>query len=217
MVYVKMSKTSKLGCRSWSTVAGKHCLYSMMENGEIAPVCAGCYAKGGNYRFKNVMNVRENNARAIFEKNWVSAMVAEMSKDKYFRWFDSGDIRSPLEALRILQVMTATAWCRHWLPTRSHKNPKIDNILRKMEALPNVRVRRSSDSIDGTFTPGVHGSTVVPYADSIATDKTTFVCTAPKREGKCDGCRVCFSKHPVVAYVAHGQKMGRMVKEAFTV
>jgi len=88
-----------------------------------------------------------------------------------------------------------------------------------MEELSNVRVRRSSDYIDGSYTDGLHGSTIVfeDKIEDIKKDKNVFVCTAPSRKGKCGNCRVCFSKFPVVAYVAHGHSIKRVRKESFSV
>ena len=72
-------------------------------------------------------------------------------------------------------------------------------------------MRRSSDSVDGEFTPGLHGSTIVPSA-SQAPDSVT-VCAAYTREGKCGSCRACWDKKvAVVAYVAHGRKMASVLK-----
>ena len=47
---VRVSRTSKLdGIMSWSLPAGRSC-----PGAATASVCAGCYAKTGNYRFANV-------------------------------------------------------------------------------------------------------------------------------------------------------------------
>jgi len=43
------------------------------------------------------------------------------------------------------------------LPTRMHKFPKFAHVFSQMEALPNVKVRFSSDSIQGEYIEGLHG------------------------------------------------------------
>ena len=82
-----------------------------------------------------------------------------------------------------------------------------------MEALPNVMVRFSSDAVDGTYTKGVHGSTIVPSAE--AADSNTFVCQAPNQGGKCLDCRACYDKSiNMIGYVAHGRKMAKVIRIA---
>jgi hypothetical protein len=140
-------------------------------------------------------------------------MVAAIAKETHFRWFDSGDMYSVKLARKMLAVMRRTPWCKHWLPTRMHKFTKFQAIIRDMQALPNVMVRPSSDDIDGTFTAGVHGSTIIPNADDAPTGVT--VCGAYSRDGKCGPCRACWDKTvAVIAYPAHGQKMAKVIRLA---
>jgi hypothetical protein len=82
-----------------------------------------------------------------------------------------------------------------------------------MMALPNVMVRNSSDEIDGTYTKGVHGSTILPNKDMA--DSNTFVCNAPEQGGKCLDCRACYDKSiQVIGYIAHGRKMAKVIRIA---
>jgi len=48
-----------------------------------------------------------------------NSMINKLKRAKYFRWYDSGDIQTPLEAFRIFLVMQETPHVKHWLPTRS--------------------------------------------------------------------------------------------------
>jgi hypothetical protein len=48
----------------------------------------------GNYRFPNVKQPRESNQKDWKRDAWVADMVAELDNDRYFRWFDSGDVYS---------------------------------------------------------------------------------------------------------------------------
>ena len=211
---VKISTTSKLdGVRSWSLEARATCPGSVGRDGKLVPACAGCYAVGGNYRYPNVRAPREFNREDWQRDGWVADMVAELQNDRFFRWFDSGDMYALGLAEKILAVMTATPWVRHWLPTRMHKFPKFAAVLARMQALPNVMVRPSSDSVTGEYTPGVHGSTIAPSIDAVPAGAT--LCSAANNAGKCGPCRACYSKDvAVVAYVAHGRSMAKVVREA---
>ena len=207
---MKLSKVSKLdGIRSWSLEARKTCPGSYDNNGQLVPACQGCYAVGGNYRFANVRKPREFNRTDWKRPEWVADMVRELDNDRYFRWFDSGDVYHPDLARKILRVMQQTPWVKHWLPTRSHKLARIKPILESMRSLPNVSVRFSSDAVDGSY-GAEHGSTIVPDGSPRPGIHT---CQAYEHGGKCNGCRACWDKNvPVVGYVAHGRTMAKVIR-----
>jgi hypothetical protein len=139
-------------------------------------------------------------------------MVASLNKDRYFRWFDSGDVYDLKLARKILAVMEQTPWVSHWLPTRMMKFKKFQTILASMQALPNVMVRFSSDSVLGEFDER-HGSVIVPDAASVPAGAT--LCQAYEHGGKCNGCRACYDKSvAVIAYPAHGRKMDKVIRIA---
>ncbi len=209
-----LSKTSKLdGILSWSLQAIETCAGSVGPDGKLVPACSGCYATTGCYNFKGTKQVRSDNKQAWKADGWVDTMVAALAKAKYFRWFDSGDIYSLGLAEKMYLVMQRTPHVKHWLPTRMAKFSKFKAILDRMQALPNVMVRFSSDAVDGTYTKGVHGSTILPNADEAPSD--IFVCGAYQRNGKCDGCRACYDKTiPVIGYPAHGRKMAKVIRLA---
>jgi hypothetical protein len=140
-------------------------------------------------------------------------MVAELERDRYFRWFDSGDVYHLALAEKILDVMIRTPWCKHWLPTRMHKFPKFKMVFDAMRKLENVMVRFSSDSIIGEYIPGLHGSVIGPDAASYRDNAGSSLCRAYEHEGKCSGCRACWNRDiPLIADPAHGQKMQRVIK-----
>lgn len=207
------SVTSKLdGIRSWSLEAGSTCPWSYGEDGELVPACEGCYAKTGTYRIQKVKAPRKANRQDWKRDEWVADMVNALDSDRYFRWFDSGDIYHPDLAMKILKVMMATPWVKHWLPTRAHKSPKIRPILEDMKKLPNVVVRYSSDEVDGSFVDGLHGSTILPTNEAVP---GVVKCNASDHGGKCSGCRACWNKDVrVVGYVAHGHKMKKVIRIA---
>jgi hypothetical protein len=172
--------------------------------------CKGCYAIQGNYRFPNVKAPRESNQKDWKRGAWVADMVAELDNDRYFRWFDSGDMYSLKLAEKILEVMKSTPWVKHWLPTRMHKFKKFHSVFAQMEALPNVVVRYSSDSVTGEVIAGRNTSTIVASLDSGNGNLT--VCESSTRAGKCGPCRACWNQEvAVVAYPAHGKKMLKLI------
>ena len=206
-----LSRTSKLdGILSWSLQALDTCPGSVNADGSLVPACSGCYATTGNYVFSNVKAPRLANRIDWERDEWVADMVKSLDGSRYFRWFDSGDMYAIGLAEKMLDVMTRTPWVKHWLPTRMAKFPKFASVIAKMHALPNVMVRFSSDSIDGTF-DSRHGSTIIPDADTVPDGAT--LCRAYEHDGKCNGCRACYDKTiPVIAYPAHGKKMMKVIK-----
>ena len=209
---ILLSKASKMPGKSWSLQAGDTCPGSINPlTKEVIEVCADCYAKSGFYRMDNVKAPRLSNRKDWKRPDWADDMVAALDNERWFRWFDSGDVYHPALAFKIFLVMQKTPHVQHWLPTKSYKIPRIRAILERMKLLPNVAVRFSSDSMTGEFDAD-HGSTVIPFADSVTS--ASKVCDAYERSGKCGDCRACWSKEvAVVAYPAHGRRMGRIVKE----
>jgi len=209
---IKLSVTSKLdGIRSWSLQSIDTCPGAIQLTGELVDACKGCYATTGMYRFKNVKAPREHNKIDWQRIDWVDDMVQALDSDRYFRWFDSGDMYHIGLAEKILEVMVRTTWVQHWLPTRMHKFTKFKNVLNDMQALPNVSVRFSSDSVTGEYTKGLHGSVIVPTPNDAT--KAMKLCEAYAHGGKCSGCRACYDKTvDLIAYPAHGVSMMKVIR-----
>jgi hypothetical protein len=212
---IKLSKASKMPSRSWSLQALDTCPASRKPDGTLVDACSGCYATTGNYRFKNVKAPREHNREDWKRSAWVDDMVAELDNDRYFRWFDSGDVYDIRLAQKILEVMRRTPWCNHWLPTRMHKFDKFRPVLAEMEALQNVVVRLSSDSITGDVVEGDTTSTIATL-DNVPSGAT--VCEAYTRGGKCGPCRACWDKSTsVVCYIGHGKSMEKRQRDIIAI
>jgi len=209
---IKLSKTSKLdGILSWSLQAIDTCPGSSDGKGGLVAACQGCYATTGNYRFANVKAPRISNKEDWQRSEWVNEMILALDSSRYFRWLDSGDIYSVDLAEKVFQVMEATPWVKHWLPTRMHKFPKFAPVIAKMQALDNVVVRFSSDSVQGQTIPGFTTSTIFSSEDQLPSNAT--ICRAYEHDGKCNGCRACYSKDvPLIAYKSHGVKMAKVIK-----
>lgn len=210
---IKLSKTSKLdGIMSWSLNALDTCQGSINPvTKELVPACQGCYATTGNYRFPNVRAPRDFNKQDWQRSDWVDDMVMALDSSRYFRWFDSGDMYSLDLAEKIYQVMKLTPWVKHWLPTRMYKFTKYDSVINRMMKLDNVVVRLSSDSVTGEVINGLTTSTI--FSDDSQLTSDMVECKAYEHDGKCNGCRACYSKDvPIIAYRAHGKKMAKVIK-----
>lgn len=212
---VKLSVTSKLdGIKSWSLEALETCPGSVNKDGSLVPACSGCYATTGNYRFSNVKAPRAFNKEDWKRDAWEDEMVQALQDSRYFRWFDSGDLYDLRLAEKVYQVMNRTPWVSHWMPTRMHKFAKFQSILERMNSLSNVVVRFSSDSVLGEIVQGAtYSSIIVPDQEKLP--KGATMCNAYENEGKCSGCRACYSKDvALVAYLAHGKKMSKVIRLA---
>jgi hypothetical protein len=72
---IKLSKASKMPCRSWSLQALDTCPASVNSDGSLVDACKGCYATDGNYRFPNVKAPRLHNREDWKRDAWVDDMV----------------------------------------------------------------------------------------------------------------------------------------------
>jgi hypothetical protein len=207
---IKLSKTSKLdGIYSWSLNALDTCPGAIVSPGVLADACAGCYATTNFYLMSTTRKPRIENQKDWERLDWVNDMVKALDSSRYFRWFDSGDMYALGLAEKILEVMRLTPWVKHWMPTRMHKFPKFKLVLSSMMQLDNVMVRFSSDSVNGEFTPGLHGSVIIPTPQD---HKEGFLCKAYENGGKCSGCRACYDKNvSLINYPAHGKKMNKVI------
>ena len=215
---VKLSNTSKLGVKSWSLQAINTCPASIGDNGQLVDACKGCYATSGNYRFASVRASREFNKQAWQDDNFVNDFVKALKKESFFRFFDSGDMYSIKLAEKILLIMQLTPHVIYWLPTRMHKFEKFHAIIKKMQTLPNVVVRLSSDSIKGEIVNSdltSTNSTIISEHEIDNLDKNIKVCSAFYQGGKCLTCTDCYNKEiKTIAYVAHGTSMKKLIKTA---
>lgn len=210
---LRLSKTSKLdGIKSWSLEALVTCPGSIKAGGELVDACKGCYATTGNYRFPNVKKPRIENKEDWKRPDFESDFIKALEKETYFRWFDSGDVYAIDLAEKIYNIMKATPHVKHWLPTRMHKFEKFASILEKMANLPNVCVRFSSDSINGSIVESgnAQNSTIIESSEKATNEM--FTCQAYQNDGKCNQCRACWNKEvKTIAYPAHGKKMLKII------
>jgi len=204
-----LSRTSKLGCFSWSLQALETCQGSIGKDGQLVEVCQGCYATQGFYHMPDAISLRKNNKEDWQTDDWVARMIAALVKQKKFRWFDSGDLYSVDLAWKIYDICRATPHVKHWLPTRMHKFEKYINVLGALSCLPNVVVRYSADNVEEQ----IEGTTTSMVIKKHEHRRGVHVCPSSLQEGKCGTCTACWNKDvKVVAYVAHSRKMAKVIQ-----
>ena len=157
-------------------------------------VCASCYALKGNYtRYKAIKAAQYVRLEALKNQRWVAAMVAQIIRQKFFRWHDAGDIQSPEHLQKIFRVCELTSETQHWMPTREAQFLKdIDP-----DTVPkNLIIRMSSHMVDQapvTFWPWT----------STVTSGQNATCPAPQQGGQCGSCRQCWTRE--VKNVSYGK------------
>jgi len=210
---IKLSKPSKMPCPTWSLQAWDTCPGSRNLDGSAVDACKICYATQGFYHMPDAKKIRAFNKEDWKRSDWVYDMIQAIGDNKYFRWFDSGDIYSYDLAVKIWKVVRNTPDTQHWIPTRAYKDPAIRIVLMNIASLPNACVRLSSDSIMGerVSLDGFNDSSILPdYGDKEGKN----ICMAYTRGGKCGDCRDCWNKDiQTIFYVAHGQRAKKVYRQ----
>jgi len=205
---IKLSKTSKMPCKSFALPAFKTCLGAKDSSGKVKDVCKSCYAMKGSYQWRSAKSLRENNRLSVVNElhTFVSEMLSLLNKEKndYFRWFDSGDVFDNDFLFEIYKICESTPHINHWIPTKAREI--LDNDLwEKLESLPNVKVRYSSDSTKGEYN-SLHGATVIQKGQKVNPNKV-YVCPVGRSDNeerkKCGDCRACWHTDKVIAYNFH--------------
>ena len=187
-----MTRTSKMPGLSYSLPAWACQTGAKLRKIPGTP-CHGCYALKGNYiRYPAIKKAQYYRLDSLARDSWTMAMVAQIKRQKWFRWHDAGDLQSVDHLRKIFEVCRLTPGTRHWLPTQERQ------YLPKPEDVPaNLIIRLSAAKVNGTAgNAWSHSSTVV-------TDGSAS-CAAPDQGGKCLDCRACWDKSvPNVSYGKH--------------
>ena len=185
-----MTRTKKMPGLSYSLPAWECQTGSKLRKVEGTP-CHGCYALKGNYiRYPVIKKAQYYRLKSLTHDSWVTAMVAQVKRQKWFRWHDAGDLQSVDHMIKILTVCRLTPDTNHWLPTQERP------YLPDPEAVPdNLVIRLSGSKVNGPApTAWAHTSTVVTKGAS---------CPAPQQGKKCKECRMCWTKS--VKNVSYGK------------
>ena len=196
-----LTKTSKMPGKSFSISAFECQTGSKLAEVE-GSVCHKCYARRGFYHMSSVKNAQAYRLELMKASNFVDIMVMEIGNEKYFRWFDSGDVQSVSDCLKIIAIAERTPKTKHWVPT---KEPKYWAKALKMVKQPkNLIVRLSAPMKDAKVSP-----TWTRWTSSVATSEAVrplsgHVCPAPTQNNTCGDCRACWDKRvPTIVYKEH--------------
>ena len=149
--------------------------------------CSGCYALKGNYiRFPAVQKAMERRARSLVHDSWITAMVAQIKRHRWFRWHDSGDLQSVQHLNNIFEVCKLTPDTRHWLPTRE---ARFINLMDPAVVPKNLKIVLSDHMNNQRVTP-----TWWPYTSGVTTDHKQVSCPASNQGNKCLDCRKCWDR-----------------------
>ena len=181
-----LSQTSKMPCRSWGISATKCKTGSKLAKKE-GTVCHDCYALKGAYVWPSVRKAHERRLSLINTSGWVDNMVSAINNDKYFRWFDSGDIQDDNHLADIVRVAIATPDTKHWLPTKEYLI--VARYMRKHGRFPkNLTVRVSSPNIDQAPIEHYQHTSTVHTNQPFGRE-----CIAYKQDNECKDCRACWN------------------------
>lgn len=191
-----LSLTTKMPCPSWG-ISAHRCRIGSVLAQKPGSTCHACYALRGRYRFEAVQRKLEVRYRGLFNPYWTPAMVflVRWYADRYFRWFDSGDLVDVQHLRNIATVAEHTPDVRHWLPTRETE------VVRACPDIPiNLVIRVSGTMIDGRRPKAFERTSTVVSLDP---EDGSFLCPAPEQGGCCAKCRACWHEQGNVAYRLH--------------
>ena len=209
-----LSDTSKMPGKSWGINAAR-CITGKKLAEIAGSICSMCYAEKGFYTLYPAVKRAQDSRLELFEADrtaWVGAMVKLVSTEKYFRWFDSGDLQSVEMLAAIVAVAVATPGTQHWLATRERGivkawttpgNPLRAQVLPDGRQWPDNLVCR----ISATYFDEMPANALTRWS-SMAHKGTPMAeawnCPAPMQGGACGDCRACWSQDvALVTYHAH--------------
>ena len=149
-----------------------------------------CYALKGNYtRYKAIKAAQYVRLNSLKNSLWVAAMVAQIKRQKFFRWHDAGDVQDEAHLEKIFEVCRLTPNIQHWMPTREawikkHLDNKPDNLV--------IR-----------FSPPMIGQQNNSWPNSSMVVLKDASCPAPSQGNSCGDCRACWD--PEVKIVSYGK------------
>ena len=150
-----------------------------------------CYALKGNYtRYKAIKAAQYVRLRSLQDARWTAAMVAQVKRQKYFRWHDAGDVQDLDHLNKIFEVCRLTPETRHWMPTREawikdHLDSKPDNLVIRFSAPMTDQAAPAS----------------WPNSSEVVTEGAT--CPAPQQGNSCGDCRNCWN--PEIKTIKYGK------------
>lgn len=206
-----LSKPSKMPGSSWS-ISAKECITGSKLHAIEGTICAGCYARKGNYTFPVVVNAHETRLN-LFNKSlvqdggeaWVNAMsfLISCEGNSFFRWFDAGDLQSVAMLDCIVRIAKKNKTVKFWLPTKEYEIVK-EWVKLNGKFPANLNVRLSAYKV-GFPAPKRLAESLGCTTSEVTRDHGAGDCRAQTSgEGVCGPCRACWSKKvSVVTYIKH--------------
>ena len=193
----KLNKTSKMNWFSFSLDA-RNCVTGSKLRKIKGSVCEKCYAFKGRYPTPSVRKNRETNLEHFNNKYFVEVMAFKLQHQKFFRWFDSGDLPNMEGLKKIVKIAELTPDTKHWLPTREIK--LIQRYLKNNTFPKNLVVRVSAPMVDGPPPKGFKNTSTV-HKDEKAIG---FDCPSRFQNRKCLSCTACWDRRiKSISYKAH--------------
>ena len=189
-----MTRTSKMPGLSYSLPAWE-CQVGAKLRKVKGSVCSGCYALKGNYtRYPAIKAAQYYRLQSLRHPKWIPAMVAQIKRQKFFRWHDAGDLQGVWHLKNIMEVCLQTPSTKHWLPTRE---VKYTSLMDPAIVPSNLKIIISDHMIDQE-----RGVLSGPYTSGVTTNGDA-TCPAPSQGGKCGSCRNCWDRS--VTRVVYGK------------
>tara|TARA_R110001592_G_scaffold4012_1_gene22677 strand:- start:514 stop:1107 length:594 start_codon:yes stop_codon:yes gene_type:complete len=184
-----LTRTSKMPGLSYSLPAWECKTGSQLRKIKNS-VCSMCYALKGNYtRYKAIKAAQYVRLNSLKNSLWVAAMVAQIKRQKFFRWHDAGDVQDLDHLKNIYEVCKLTPQIKHWMPTREAW------IKKHLDSKPANLVIRFSPPMIGQQNNSWPNSSMVVLKDAS--------CPAPSQGNSCGDCRACWD--PKVKIVSYGK------------
>ena len=181
-----LSKPSKMPGPAYNLPASQ-CITGAKLVNVKGSTCSGCYALKGNYiRFPAVQKAMERRAASLVHDSWITAMVVQIKRHRWFRWHDSGDLQSVQHLKNIFEVCKLTPDTRHWLPTRE---ARFINLMDPAVVPKNLKIVLSDHMNDQATPPSWW-----PYTSGVTTKHGTVTCPAASQGNKCRSCRKCWDR-----------------------
>jgi hypothetical protein len=199
-----LSNPSKMPGLSYGTPA-KECGIGSILRLRKGSVCSKCYAHKGMYVFPVVQEAQYRRLATLENlSEWTANMTELLSRkyarkvesEKYFRWHDSGDLRSVEHLSAIVQIAKNLPGIHFWLPSKEYAI--VRQTLRNLEIPSNLAVRMSAPMI------GQEDFSILGTVSSTVGTGKGFQCPAYSQGGKCGDCRACWDVEiPSIDYPQH--------------
>lgn len=208
-----LTQTSKMPCKSWS-IPAMHCKVGTKLAQKAGTICSGCYALKFRYLWRNTQRHLQNRLdlfnRALEEgviDNWIDSLTLLLKGERFFRFFDSGDLQSVEMLDALCRVARKSPKTKFWLPTK--EADILSSYLKKNQLPKNLIVRLSAYKWNEFPNEnlikklGVRGSGAVEKSRIKEFDKAGHVCKAYKQNNTCQDCRYCWNGKKTVFYLKH--------------